>query len=77
MVMILKTSFSLVFLINCFERPGFAISADGEFIYFTPLASRSLYRVETSALRVNQADDKLAFIRAANSVQFLGEVRIK
>ncbi len=53
---------------------GLAISADGQFIYFTPLASHDLYRVETSALRVNPADDNLAFIRAANSVQYLGQV---
>lgn len=54
--------------------PGFAIGADGKHVYFTPLASRDLYRAETSALRVNPADDNLAFIRAANTVQFLGEV---
>lgn len=53
---------------------GLAISADGEFIYFTPLSSHDFYRVETSALRVNPADDNLAFIRAANSVQYLGQV---
>ncbi|KAL4255539.1 major royal jelly protein family protein [Pleurotus pulmonarius] len=53
---------------------GLAISADGEFIYFTPLSSHDFYRVEASALRVNPADDNLAFIRAANSVQYLGQV---
>lgn len=53
---------------------GIAISADGKFIYFTPLSSRDLYRVETSALRGNTNNDSLAFLRAANSVQYLGEV---
>jgi hypothetical protein len=55
---------------------GFAISADGKFIYFTPLSSRDLYRVETSALRGNTNNDTQAFLKAADSVQYLGEVRI-
>ncbi|KAF9259924.1 NHL repeat-containing protein [Marasmius fiardii PR-910] len=53
---------------------GFAISADGRFIFFTPIASRELYRVETAVLRVNPADDVFAFIRAAQNVQFLGQM---
>ncbi|ESK86402.1 major royal jelly protein [Moniliophthora roreri MCA 2997] len=53
---------------------GFAISADGRFLYFTPIASRDLYRVETAPLRVNPANDPFAFIRAAQSVQFLGQM---
>ncbi|KAF8991579.1 major royal jelly protein-domain-containing protein [Cyathus striatus] len=52
---------------------GIAISNDGQFIYFTTIASRTLWRVETSALRVNPADDNLAWIRAANSLTNLGE----
>ncbi|KAL0949011.1 hypothetical protein HGRIS_009109 [Hohenbuehelia grisea] len=52
---------------------GFAISADGESIYFTPLASRDLYRVDAAALRVDPAEDNLAFLHVANSVQYLGE----
>ncbi|KAF8889683.1 NHL repeat-containing protein [Infundibulicybe gibba] len=52
---------------------GFAISADGQHIFFTPLASRDLYRVDTAALRVNPANDNLAFLRVANTVQYLGE----
>ncbi|TFK39760.1 major royal jelly protein-domain-containing protein [Crucibulum laeve] len=52
---------------------GFAIGADGKHLYFTPLASRDLYRIETAPLLVNPAEDKLAFIRAANSIQYLGE----
>jgi len=42
-------------------------------IYFTPLDSRDLYRIETSALRGNPSKDNLAFLRAVNSVQYLGE----
>ncbi|KAF9446591.1 NHL repeat-containing protein [Macrolepiota fuliginosa MF-IS2] len=53
---------------------GFAISADGKFIYFTPIASRDFWRIETAALRGNTNNDPLAFIRAANSVQYLGEM---
>ncbi|XP_006463858.1 hypothetical protein AGABI2DRAFT_138136 [Agaricus bisporus var. bisporus H97] len=53
---------------------GITISPDGKFIYFTPIASRDLYRVETSALRRNTNNDTLAFLLAADSVQFLGEV---
>jgi sugar lactone lactonase YvrE len=56
---------------------GIAISADGNFFYFTPIASRDLYRVETSALRGNTNKDPQAFLRAADSVQYLGEVRIR
>lgn len=54
---------------------GLAIGADGKSVYFTPLDSRDLYRVDASALRANPEDDNLAIIRAANSVQYLGEVR--
>ncbi|KAL0567803.1 hypothetical protein V5O48_014196 [Marasmius crinis-equi] len=53
---------------------GFAISADGRFIYFTPIASRDLYRVETAPLRINPANDIFATIRAAQSVQYMGEM---
>ncbi|KAK7038993.1 hypothetical protein VNI00_010385 [Paramarasmius palmivorus] len=53
---------------------GFAISADGRFLYFTPIASRDLYRVETAPLRVNPADDVFAVVKAAQSVQFLGQM---
>ncbi|KIJ27588.1 hypothetical protein M422DRAFT_37660 [Sphaerobolus stellatus SS14] len=53
---------------------AFTISADGSFIYFMPLSSRNLYRVETAALRANPNVDNLAFIKVANSVQFLGEI---
>ncbi|KAG7096394.1 hypothetical protein E1B28_003837 [Marasmius oreades] len=53
---------------------GFAISADGRFLYFTPIASRDLYRVETAPLRVNPADDMFATIRAAQNVQYLGQM---
>ncbi|EIM89727.1 uncharacterized protein STEHIDRAFT_108398 [Stereum hirsutum FP-91666 SS1] len=52
---------------------GFAISADGQFIYYTPLASRDLYRVPTAALRINPANENLAFLKAADSVQYLGQ----
>lgn len=60
--------------LGAYTGAGLAISADGQFIYFMPLSSHDLYRVETSALRVNPADDNLAFIRASNSVQYLGQV---
>ncbi|KAJ8091182.1 hypothetical protein PM082_004158 [Marasmius tenuissimus] len=53
---------------------GIAISADGRFIYFTPIASRDLYRVETAPLRVNPANDPFATIRAAQSIQYLGQM---
>jgi len=53
---------------------GIAISPDGKFIYFTPIVSRDLFRVEASALRVNPSEDKTAFLRAANSVQYMGEI---
>ncbi|KAF5341412.1 hypothetical protein D9758_012278 [Tetrapyrgos nigripes] len=53
---------------------GFAISANGKFIYFTPIASRDFYRVETGPLRVNPADDPFAVIRAVQSVQYLGQL---
>ncbi|EIM83584.1 NHL repeat-containing protein [Stereum hirsutum FP-91666 SS1] len=53
---------------------GFAISADGQFIYYTPFASRDLYRVPTAALLLNPADDNLAFLKSADSVQHLGQI---
>ncbi|THU82039.1 NHL repeat-containing protein [Dendrothele bispora CBS 962.96] len=53
---------------------GFAISADGKFLYFTPVASRELYRVETAPLLVKPSDDPFSVIRAVNSVQFLGQM---
>ncbi|KAG7092918.1 hypothetical protein E1B28_009223 [Marasmius oreades] len=53
---------------------GLAISTDGRSLYFTPFSSRDLYRVETAPLRVNPANDTFAVIRAAQSVQYLGEM---
>ncbi|KAL1688773.1 major royal jelly protein-domain-containing protein [Schizophyllum commune] len=53
---------------------GFTLSADGEYAYFTPIASRDLYRVPTELLRVNPQHDRSAVIKAASSVQYLGEV---
>jgi sugar lactone lactonase YvrE len=52
---------------------GIAISNDGRFIYFTTIASRTLWRVETAALRVNPRLDNTAWIKAANSLTNLGE----
>ena len=54
---------------------GLTLSADGEYAYFTPIASRDLYRVPTELLRVNPKHDRSAVIKAASAVQYLGEVR--
>lgn len=54
---------------------GFTLSADGEYAYFTPIASRDLYRVPTELLRVNPKHDRSAVIKAASAVQYLGEAR--
>ena len=47
---------------------GIAISADGAYIYYTPLASRHLYRVSTDAL----ADDTKTDSEVAATVEDLG-----
>ncbi|KAI5891516.1 uncharacterized protein SCHCODRAFT_02629336 [Schizophyllum commune H4-8] len=53
---------------------GFTLSADGEYAYFTPIASRDLYRVPTELLRANPLHDASAIVKAAGAVQYLGEV---
>jgi sugar lactone lactonase YvrE len=54
---------------------GLAISADGSYIYYTPLASRRWYRVPTQPLRVpTQGDGAVATAAAAAKglVEYLG-----
>ncbi|KAJ8454440.1 hypothetical protein ONZ45_g19306 [Pleurotus djamor] len=53
---------------------GIAISADGETIYFAPLASRDFYQVDAAALRIDPKVDNLANIKVENSLRFLGEM---
>ncbi|KAJ8515901.1 hypothetical protein ONZ45_g6742 [Pleurotus djamor] len=53
---------------------GLAISADGETIFFTPLASRDFYQVDTAALRIDPKVDNLANIKVEDSVRFLGQM---
>ncbi|KAL1743802.1 major royal jelly protein-domain-containing protein [Schizophyllum fasciatum] len=53
---------------------GFTLSADGAYIYFTPISSRDLYRVPTEPLRTNPLHDSAAALRATSSVQYLGEL---
>ncbi|KAF9006184.1 major royal jelly protein-domain-containing protein [Cyathus striatus] len=65
-------------MLSCYSHDktgsdGIALSPDGAFLYLTPLAGRSLFRVDTAVLRVNPADDMFAAMRAENSIQYLGE----
>ncbi|TRM66758.1 major royal jelly protein-domain-containing protein [Schizophyllum amplum] len=53
---------------------GFTLSADGAYVYFSPIASRDLYRVPTEPLRANPSHDVTATVKAASAVQFLGEM---
>ncbi|KAL1716404.1 major royal jelly protein-domain-containing protein [Schizophyllum commune] len=53
---------------------GFTLSADGEYIYFASISSRDFYRVPTAPLLVNPLHDSTATVKAANSVQYLGEL---
>ncbi|ETW78999.1 hypothetical protein HETIRDRAFT_420181 [Heterobasidion irregulare TC 32-1] len=54
---------------------GIALSNDGEFLYFTPLASRRLYRVPTSLLLVQPGPvHPNAAIAAIAGTQFIGEL---
>ncbi|KAI0635247.1 major royal jelly protein-domain-containing protein [Trametes polyzona] len=57
-----------------FAVDGIALSADGEFLYYTPLAGRHLFRVPTSVLKVRpSATNPNAIILANQAVQDLGE----
>ncbi|KIJ43547.1 hypothetical protein M422DRAFT_253124 [Sphaerobolus stellatus SS14] len=51
---------------------GIALSTSGKHLYFTPLASYDLYRVETAAPRANPINDPSASLHAAKNVQYLG-----
>ncbi|EJU02270.1 hypothetical protein DACRYDRAFT_116000 [Dacryopinax primogenitus] len=53
---------------------GIALSADGEYLYYTPLSSRRFYRVPTALLRVppNGQNPSAAFDAIAG-VEFLGQ----
>ncbi|KDQ63710.1 hypothetical protein JAAARDRAFT_189254 [Jaapia argillacea MUCL 33604] len=52
---------------------GIALSADGEWLYFTPLSSRRVYRVPTSALLVEPSpSNPFAADQAIALTQFLG-----
>ncbi|KZT53115.1 MRJP-domain-containing protein [Calocera cornea HHB12733] len=53
---------------------GIALSADGEYLYYTPLSSRRLYRVPTALLRVPPgALNPSAAFDAIAGVEFLGQ----
>ncbi|KAI0938768.1 hypothetical protein AcV5_000377 [Taiwanofungus camphoratus] len=57
-----------------YAADGIALSADGEYLYVTPLASRHLWRVPTSYLKVQpSAENPYAFLLAKQAVESLGE----
>ncbi|KAL1943936.1 hypothetical protein VTO73DRAFT_3754 [Trametes versicolor] len=59
---------------NRFAVDGIALSEDGEFLYYTPLAGRRLFRVPTSFLKVQPSSTNPSAIVLANqAVQDLGE----
>ncbi|KAI0777755.1 major royal jelly protein-domain-containing protein [Trametes elegans] len=59
---------------NRFAVDGIALSADGEFLYYTPLAGRRLWRVPTSVLKVQPSSaNPNAAIVANQAVQDVGE----
>jgi sugar lactone lactonase YvrE len=56
---------------------GIAISPDGEWLYYTPLAARTWYRVPTALLRVPSSgpgSTPTAAWQARRSVEFLGRL---
>ncbi|KAI0360599.1 hypothetical protein OH77DRAFT_701392 [Trametes cingulata] len=59
---------------NRFAVDGIALSADGEFLYYTPLAGRRLWRVPTSLLKVQPSSTQPNAILLANlAVQDMGD----
>jgi sugar lactone lactonase YvrE len=53
---------------------GIALSADGEYLYYTPLSARRFYRVPTALLRVKpDALNPSAAFEAIAGVEFLGQ----
>ncbi|CCM05865.1 uncharacterized protein FIBRA_08101 [Fibroporia radiculosa] len=59
---------------SAFAADGIALSADGEYIYVTPLTSRHLYRVPTSYLKQQPSSvNPYAALLAHEAVQTLGE----
>ncbi|KAI0646379.1 major royal jelly protein-domain-containing protein [Trametes meyenii] len=58
-----------------FAVDGIALSADGEYLYYTPLAGRRLYRVPTSVLKEQPSStNPNAVIVANQAVQDLGDM---
>ena len=52
---------------------GIQISPDGQYIYYSPINSRYLYRVPTSSLLVTDDDTPLAEQQASNNLTNLGQ----
>ncbi|OCH93332.1 hypothetical protein OBBRIDRAFT_327300 [Obba rivulosa] len=60
--------------LNTFAADGIALSADGEFLYVSPITSRQLWRVPTSVLKVQPSPaNPNAIILANQAVQNLGQ----
>jgi len=59
---------------TAFAADGIALSADGEYVYVTPLTSRHLYRVPTSYLKQQpSSSNPYAAILAKEAVQIMAE----
>ncbi|KAH9832498.1 major royal jelly protein-domain-containing protein [Rhodofomes roseus] len=57
-----------------YAADGIALSPDGEYIYFAPLASRQFWRIPTSYLKVKPGPDyPSAYMLAKRAVEHLGE----
>ncbi|EMD31899.1 hypothetical protein CERSUDRAFT_119203 [Gelatoporia subvermispora B] len=60
--------------LNTFAADGIALSADGEFLYVSPITSRQLWRVPTSVIKVQPSSaNPNAIILANQAVQNLGQ----
>ncbi|KAJ3012090.1 hypothetical protein NUW54_g1975 [Trametes sanguinea] len=60
---------------NRFAVDGIALSPDGEYLYYTPLAGRRLWRIPTSVLQVQPSSTNPNAILLANqAVQNMGDI---
>ncbi|KAI0372031.1 hypothetical protein BV20DRAFT_964724 [Pilatotrama ljubarskyi] len=60
---------------NLVTADGIALSPDGEFLYFTPLAGRRLFRIPTSVLKVQPSSTNPNAVLLANlAVQNMGDI---
>ncbi|KAH9922547.1 major royal jelly protein-domain-containing protein [Amylocystis lapponica] len=60
---------------NVYAADGIALSADGTYLYLTPLSSRSLWRVPTALLKVQpSSQNPYAYMRARQAVELVSEM---